>query len=722
MKKFSGRVHYTPFQIFIIGLLVVLSILFMVSDNRFSWEDSGTPCSFSYVERGEYTLEIYYESAGQENYISVRSDAAVGRNGVAGIELAHIDLKPGEGGVMTIPLSLEQGIFDVRVETDLDTEDTFFVTYVILKSDEVIYHDGMFLGVFCLLTALALAFIFVQVPKEKYRMPLLAVGIGLLAGIPLYVEVVLGGNDFMFHLMRIEGIYRAMASGEFPVRINPVQTAGYGYLSATLYPQLFFYPAACLRFFGVSLKTCHKLLLVSANVGTALIAYYSVKNITKSEKIGIVMSFLYTLSAYRLTCMYMRVAVGELLALTFLPLVVWGVYECLWGQRRWIILTLGMTGVLGCHILSAELCAAFMILELVWWLCSRKKDQVKERFLSGIKAVVTTVFLNFSLLIPLAYFSTQDLYCFNMGNSIANSVVYFSQMFSLILYSDGYSVPRGTTMHDMPLTVGTALLIGLFVFWFWVGKERNKGERTLQWFGLHCAVYAVIAMLLTSWLMPWGAVVERIPLVSRLTASLQFVWRFLGPASLFLCVCASVGLVKLLEEAKELNWLAGVIVGLCLVSTWTLFDDLKNKAEQYLNPMDMSAMIYEDALYLYEGSNLHDYTREGAVPRTANGTKVEYSGYRKDGTHITMDVTPLEEGQDYLLLPLYYYPGYEIRVNGEKQATFNVDTLVACELPSGQSHIEVRYAGLPAFRIGDVITCFTVLGMIGFGLGKKKKI
>lgn len=722
MKKLRDRVHYTPLQVFIMGLLVILSMLFVVSDAPFTWEEAGTPCSFSYIEQGEYTLEIYCAPIERESYISVRSDETTGENGMAGVELAHVSLAQGDRRMVTIPLSLEQGIFAVKVVTGLDTEDTSFVTSVFLRSDEVIYHDGVFLGALCILIALVLAFIFVKVPEGKYQMPLVAVLIGLLAGIPLYVEVVMGGNDFTFHLMRIEGIYRAVASGEFPVRINPMQISGYGYLSSTLYPQLFLYPVACLRFFGVSLKTCYKVLLVLCNVGTALIAYFAAKNITKSEKIGIVMSFLYTFSAYRLICMYMRVAVGEVLAMTFLPLVVWGVYECLWGKRRWIILTLGMTGVLGTHVLSVELCAMFMLIELLWWLCSRKKDQVGRRFLSGIKAVAVTVLLNLSFLIPFAYFSTQELSCFNMSNSIANSVVYFSQMFSLLLSTEGYSVPRGTTMNDMSLTVGTALLIGLFVFLFWAGRKKSEEEGALQRFGLHCAVYAVTALLLSSWLMPWGAFIERIPLVSKLTASLQFVWRFLGPASLFLCLCASVGLVKLLEETRELNWLAGVIAVLCLVSAWTLFDDLKNYTDQYLNPMNMVAMTDVDRLYLYKGTGNLNYTREEAAPETANGAEVVYSNYRKDGTHISMDVTPLEEGQDYLVFPLYYYPGYEIRVNGEKQDTINMGALVACELPSVQSHIEVRYTGLPAFRVGDAVTCLTALGVTGFVIGKKLRI
>lgn len=720
MEKRKNKISYTPLQIFFLCLLLVSSVFFYVSDNPFSWREEGSPCTFSYIEQGTYTLQVYCVPSDQENFITVMSDEAIGENGEAGVELSRVSLEPGQS-VLTIPLSLEQGIFAVKIKTDRDTEKNTLVTSALLKSDNIIYRDGTFLGVLCILLALFLAIIFARVPREKYQMPLLAALIGLLGGIPLYCEAAIGGNDFAFHLMRIEGIYRGMASGDFPVRLNPMLISGYGYLSSTLYPQLFLYPAAFLRFLNVSLITCHKFVLTFVNVGTALIAYYAMKNITKSEKIGIAMSFLYTFSAYRLICMYMRIALGESLAMMFLPLVLWGVYECLWGQRRWIILTLGMTGVLGSHVLSVEICATFMILELLWWLLDKKKNQIGKRILAGIKATAATILLNCSFLVPFAYFSTQDLECFHMSNAIANSVVYFSQMFSLLLDTNGYSAPRGSTRGDMSLTVGTALLVGLLVFFFWADRKKDEKAEGLQRLGLHSAAYAVIAMLLSSWLMPWGAAIERIPLVSSLTASLQFVWRFLGPASLFLCLCSSVGLVKLLEEKRELNWLAGLMAALCLVSSWTLFDDLKNFKDQHLNPMSMVATIDVDELYLYRGTRSLDYTREEAVPKTANGTRVVYSNYRKDGTHISVDISPLEEGQDYLIFPLYYYPGYEIRINGEKLPALNVDTLTACTLPSVPSHIEVKYVGLPIFWAGDAVSLFTALGLAGIVVGNRIK-
>lgn len=713
------KIFYSPVQKILIGMLIICSISLILSDNVFRCEEMGNPCTFSYIRQGEYTLNITCMPADRINQVTVFSEETINADGEAGMVLAQVTLEPGEQSI-SLPLSIEYGIYSVCIATDLDTEETTMVQSACLESKGILYRDGTVLGILCILLALALAVIFVKFPSETYLMPILAAVIGLIAGIPLYMDFFMDGHDFNFHLLRIEGIYQAMASGDFPVRLNPLQMNGYGYLSSTMYPQLFLYPVAFLRFFNVSVITCYKLLLTMTNVGTALIAYYAVKNITKSEKIGILMSFLYTLSAYRLMGMYVRCSIGEVLAMTFIPLVIWGVYECFWGERHWIILTLGMTGVLQSHILSTEICALFMILELFWWLISRKKNCVGKRIIAGVKSVLTAVLLNLTFLTPFLYFSAHDLLCFNMSNFAANTGVYFSQMFSLFLSTSGISISRGTTVNEMSLTVGTALLVGMSAFFFWAGLEKKKTKESEN-IGVHCAVYALTALFLSSWLMPWGALISRISIVEKLTGSLQFVWRFLGIASLFMALCASIGVVRLAEEKKERIWLTGVVVTLCVITTWSLFDDLIGYLGQYSNPMAAEAAEDVDRLYLYNGMDSSAYTREAAVPRTANGASIICSDYRKQGTHITMHVEPTQNTSDSLLFPLFYYPGYEIKINGEKVESYNVDWLLACDLPPVPSDIQIKYVGLPIFRVCDVISFLTITGIIFTVLWKRKR-
>ena len=69
-------------------------------------------------------------------------------------------------------------------------------------------------------------------------------------------------------------------------------------------------------------------------LSTAIIAYYSFGKITASRKLGLLGAALYTLSCYRLVCTYIRASVGEYTAITFLPLVLVGLYNIYTTEAR----------------------------------------------------------------------------------------------------------------------------------------------------------------------------------------------------------------------------------------------------------------------------------------------------------------------------------------------------------------------------------------------------
>lgn len=104
------------------------------------------------------------------------------------------------------------------------------------------------------------------------------------------------------------------------------------------------------------------------NITTAFLSFYAIRNITRSEKSAWIMSILYTFATYRLTNLYYRAALGESLAMVFLPLLLWGAYEVFYGEeRKWYLLVLGISGVLESHVLSFEMCLLFLVAEGILW-------------------------------------------------------------------------------------------------------------------------------------------------------------------------------------------------------------------------------------------------------------------------------------------------------------------------------------------------------------------
>ena len=144
-------------------------------------------------------------------------------------------------------------------------------------------------------------------------------GITLLASYPLFYGMVGPGHDLNFHLYRIEGIKDGLLSGQFPVRLHPTHNNGYGYISSSVYPELFLYFPAFLRLLGASPVMAYHTFLILINAGTAWIMYVCARGISGSRYAGLLASVLYTLSTWRIINLYHRAAIGAALAMVFFP-------------------------------------------------------------------------------------------------------------------------------------------------------------------------------------------------------------------------------------------------------------------------------------------------------------------------------------------------------------------------------------------------------------------
>lgn len=706
----------------IAGTLLLLAVCLFFNVEVYSdTADATLSCAYySFLQPGDYSFEITYENATVGEQFLVTSEYLVSSDNTQGalIGSATID-EP--SGVKQFLFHLDEGAREVQLSTTMG-EDAAIMRRVHLQSVQLISKDNYFLSAILLLSALLILLLGRYVPKERYTMPLLLILMGLLASIPLMNGLLKEGHDLTFHLARIEGTYQALAAGIFPVRVNPYQMEGFGNLTGAMYPQFFLYIAALLRLAGVSTMLSYKVLLVGVNIGTALFSYYAVKNICNSKKIGFIASVLYTFSTYRLIDAYTGACLGELLALTFLPLIVWGIYELFWGDhRKWYLLALGVSGVLESHILSTEMYLFFLILTALYWLFT-KKDCSLPRVLSGIKAVVFTILLNAYFVIPFLYYSTEGFQVFNMGNDLSLSAAYFSQMFSFFTHATGQNKVLGYTQGEMPLSIGGILILGALCFCVTLMRRYRTQHDKNDTIGLVCLAFGILGLVMSSWLFPWKTI-QSIPALSYLVAPLEFVWRLLGPASMFLAITSAIGIVNFAEKLPKREWLYGVVFAIVLCSTTYYFDQVEQTMPEVGSKMAIVAI--DDAFdnsYLYEDSSISDFSRKYATIFCSNDSEILYSNYYKKATYLSVNtiVTKYVDNA-YLLFPLYGYTGYEVRVNGEPVEVTRIEGRVACELPAGDAFIEVEYVGLPFFQVADWITLLTVVVTVGYMVFKNKR-
>lgn len=379
------------------------------------------------------------------------------------------------------------------------------------------------------------------------------------------------------------------------------------------------------------------------------------------------------------------------------------------------------------HLMSAMMAVLFLALEAVAWLVIsvRRKMPGRElsgRILAGIKATVAACLLNAGFLVPFLYFRGEKLLCFALDYYVADFELYFSQMFSLFPSAAGGAVMMGTTKGEMPLTVGGILAVGAVLFLAAASRERKRSRMVTL--GMHCLACGGIALLLTSWLVPWDRLGE-IEFLRRLMTPLQFSWRFLGVASLFLCVVSAVGVSMFTSQAGGRNWILGVYMAVAVSSAWFFFDSMMLQMDSFHDEMELEGNTEYDSLYLYDDRDIPVELQckielsENYV-RTLYGTPVRYSDYRKTGTSISFYVDPEgRAGEEYLVFPLYFYPGYEILMDGQKVEAVSENRLLACRLPGEEAYVRVSYKGLPGWRAADVVSLLTALGIAAYALRQR---
>lgn len=726
MNTVTNKIKYklSNFHKVAIAVLLGIGVLFFLDYDVYRLKVDYNPQQVivPFLKAGDYEIDIMYGDASEGNCVVVFSELVTDSNNQMGVVFARQEMETDWERRMILNIHLEQGTYELHIQPE-QPEQCF--KEVKVQRVQLLDRDNYFLCGLCFLAAACIAMLGWFVPTEKYRDIIILIGMGLLVSVPLFSDFLLEGDDLKFHLARLEGLYQGLRSGTFPVRINPQQTELFGNVTATMYPQLFLYPAVIPRFIDVSVMLCYKLLLVCMNIGAAVFTFYGVKRICNSVKMAYIASVLYTFSLYRLIDVYYRAALGEALAMTFFPLILWGIWEILWGEKkRWHILTIGMTCVLQSHVLSVEIAVLFLVLETVIWLAIGAKGDKLKRIAAGIKATAATCLLNLGLIVPFLFFSRESFVVFNIDYYVDDFKVYFSQMFSLYPPAIGESLEMGTTQGEMPLTVGGILLVGALLFCVSMLRE-DKHSRVVS-VGLHCLSFGILSLLMSSWLFPWERVGD-IALLRRLATPLQYCWRILGPASLFLCIVSAVGIVLFMSQSSGRNWVCGVFLAVALSSAWFLLDSMAFQKSSINNEMFFEGNTEYDSLYMYDdGVQPPEFDMEIGISqnyiKTLYGTQVAYSGYQKTGTKISVYVDPGEhQEEEYLLFPLYYYPGYEILINGEKVEAISKGRLVACRLPEEEAHIQVAYRGKPSWYAADIVSWVTAIGIIAYAVNLRLK-
>ena len=567
----------------------------------------------------------------------------------------------------------------------------------------------------------------------------------VLAGIVLSCVTAFFGYDILpdyqdkvVHLRRIAALADTLKAGYFPARIYFAMNQGTGYAMPVFYPDINFYLPALLHIAGLSLDISYTVYVVIANVLTAVISYFCIKGFLycvreengecRCDGAGCgcipaaVASFLYTLSVYRLTNVYIRDAAGEYTAMIFLPLVIYGfvrVYTEPASEKRSpfgtvrcaLPLGAGMA-ILACsHVLTTMVVTALLSASAIVFFKKTFSGKVLGRL-----AVSVLIFAGLSAfaLIPMIDLMRSDTYLVN-GSSYIMRGFYpgWRELLELIPSGSGSGIAYELRM---PTAIGAALIAVLFAYAvremiLFVTSVRKKSVR--KFFspagiaGIYLFLLAGAVLFVSSKYFPWTYIESRHDLLTAMLCSIQFSWRYIGIATVLTVFLGSVLIRSVMKKKRSAGIALSMLLAvLALIPALVL--ECRACAENRHARIGKGSEIgiVSDELYFPVSWN-RDLVYD-RVP-VADGAAVE--SFEINDYRWTVSVSS-EGGEGTVIFPVVYYKGYvSVTGDGKHLETYQgEDGRVVTVIPAGFSgSFVMKYSEPVMWRVSEVVTVISFI-------------
>ena len=563
--------------------------------------------------------------------------------------------------------------------------------------------------------------------SNKTKIGLILVAIVLFISYPLYNDYLVYSHDIAFGLMKIDGLKSALESFQIPARIYPLVNNGYGYAVPMLYPELFIYIPAILRVLNVSIEFSYKILIFFINAAAVFSMYMAVKKISKSTAAGIIGSIIYATATYRLVDTYTRGAIGEALAMSFFPLVIWGLYElCVGDKKKWYIFVIGITCIIQSHILSLITTAMVCIVIFVYFI----KNIIKEkRYFRIILSGILIVLVNLWFIVPFLEAYSLDLNVKARPTSVNSYMFDFHNVIPAELFNvfDDICSNRTSKSNDigmpgeMNLSLGLFCTIGIPLCIIYLFKNRNENNNLNKFIKI-LVFLGITFLLLSTSIIPWETLQEMYKPIRWLSATMQFAWRFLGPATVTIAMAMSIIIGKYVDSKYKEN--TSIIenykivfeIGITAIAIFVIIASPYSKQEKY-KIVNYNPVPYPE--YYLLGTNISLLSEDKYV--TSNRS-IQITNHQKEGSKIVLDyINYINTG--YIEVPLLYYPGYVAKdENGKKlEITCGDNNVVRIELNERKAGtITVDYEEKPIYRLADIVSLVSILGLLIYIIINKK--
>jgi hypothetical protein len=609
-------------------------------------------------------------------------------------------------------------------------------------------------------------------PSAKFRPSaelILLFALALLALAPLYQAGYFydahDGRHSVFYLLQFDASLR---DGALWPRWAMHHIQGYGYPTFIIQAPLGFYVAELFVLLGAGYTLAVKLTwtlgtLLSGWGMMVLVRHWLDRSANMARPqhglAALVAGLLYLYIPYHLADIYVRAALNDTLLLAWFPWVLLTLDSLIDGsfapgwRRRLVLAVLTLGGCLLTHTFALISFTPLVALFVIFRLAVAQTEQRQWRGLMGRTGLAAAAGLLALLLIATFLFPLlaegpyleQQVYVTNTYD-FRNHFVQWGQFFSP-LWGLGYSDDPAGANDGMGFQIGVVALLLAMVAAYITLRESEPAWMRRAYLGF----LAVASLLLLFLMTPSASLLwESFPPL----AIIQFPWRLLALTIFTLSALAGLTVPLLLDHLvgpnspTEGSEVAGYDAGVTLLALLIMLasypyigaaivppadwredgraifrfeeehPDMIAYTQWVSEPFTTSPMSddYRSPAYVETG-DLVAYDQPGALTRLAivqgSGEILnQYSRGSSAGGTVRVD------GPATVRLHLYYFPGWQVRVDGQlvEMRVSDPHGLIEVDVPAGEHRVDARMGSTPPRQAGTLASWATLLLLVGLWL------
>ena len=550
--------------------------------------------------------------------------------------------------------------------------------------------------------------------KNKKEVVFFLIFLTIISCFSLFLQkYIINGHDFMFHFSRLEGVITNIRTNNFFNGLYFRQLNCYGYACPLFYADIFLYIPGILVCMGFSKYFSYKLFLFLISFFSILSMYYTASSISNNRKSGLIVSILYASSSYRLTDMFERCALGELLTFIFLPLVFLGIYEIIYGdEKKYYLLVFGISGLVLSHLITFVL--TFLVLFVICLVNVKKFFCEKKRLFYLFYSVFFTLLITSYFLFPMVEQMFSQKYSVNYMMNHISVFDYATKFYRLFLAIPGIVYDKFFGGGWFPGGLGIAFVFILILMVKIIVRREVISNNNFAKLSIIICFFCII---FSTNIFPW-----HFRIIESIFSFIQFPWRILSIATVLILISFSI----YYANSKYLN--NSFITNLIII--FSFFPIL------IYNVYNLSSIYFQDTLGSdFETISFGEYLPASDVVTDWKNNQGEYY-YNREYEAVADGVVDLDTKREkqylivryrnnkdanFVILPLLYYKGYDIKINHHKVSYMKSDEgLIQVKINHNKGKIVAYYRGSDLSYYTKIISFVSIVLFVILVIYQKK--